>query len=130
MEKYEDACMFCGQMAAADEFESQEDADREASLNCTCKEGVDWRNRQEGIQKAKANIDALFGEYCGEYKPFYPVAEEILRSMKDAVSVLADHKIDKIRISFPKGDSALLTATATGSIKVKRSVPISFELKD
>ena len=129
MKMYEGSCMFCGQMAAAEEFESQEDADRAASLSCRCNQGFEWRNRQEGIQKAKAHIDALFGEFCGDYKVFYPVSDDILLSMKAAVPLLADHKIDKIRISLPKGDSAQLMGTASGAVKVKRSVPISFELE-
>lgn len=126
MEKYIGACRFCGQTISAAKFESQEEADLEATRNCKCDRATWERKLQEMIQKAKDNIDQVFGWGAGN-NGFTQLDPEIVADLKSKAEACGHGEIRSCTIVLRNGEIARVKAGAN-EVKVKRSKTISAEL--
>lgn len=78
-----------------------DNANEEATLRCTCKEGQDYRSRAEDLKKASENVDNLFEKFPESTRDF----------LKKVTVVVKDQVIDKASIK--------LTEEVTATIKIK-----------
>lgn len=126
MEKYIGACRFCGQVIPAAKYESQEEADLEATRNCKCDKATRERELEEIIQKAKDNIDQLFGWGAGN-NGFTQVNPDIVADLKDKAETCGRGEILSCVIVLRNRETARVKA-GMKEIKVKRSKTINAEL--
>jgi len=115
------SCMFCGQSRIIEMTEDEwleriqktnksgaTIADYMASRECNCRNGQEWRDKQENIEQAHSNIDMIFGEK-------YPEVADILSK---SVEMIAEGVIRKITIMTPEKYQALMEKKR-GSISVR-----------
>ena len=82
MEKLVGVCRFCGQTMVTDE-ETQDLADREATLNCKCP-GAEIERTKESV---KEELDDLIGELAPDngWEPVRPKVFETLTAVVDCI---------------------------------------------
>ena len=129
MEKIKGVCKYCGQLALVEgEFETQEQADRWATMNCDCASATFERQVRENIVNAKARVETLFGSDCEELG-FEPVDYETLTFLLNVINEIGSGKIISSSVTLARGGSFKASVTAKGKIKVSRSVGRSYTLE-
>lgn len=119
------ACRFCGQIGTSDRgFSSQMEADEYATQWCGCDEAQAYREKLEAITAAKESITLLFGDGCEKYS-FSPIPSDAVLMLEDLVDAIGSGYISSVSVKLQSGDSAKISVTAKGAIKVNRSKNIS-----
>lgn len=119
------ACRFCGQIGTSDRgFSSQMEADEYATQWCGCDEAQAYREKLEAMESAKASIRMLFGSGCEKYS-FTPIPDDALFMLEGLVDSIGAGYITSVGLKLQCGDSAKVSVTAKGAIKVNRSKNIS-----
>ena len=126
MGKYVGACRFCGQTIAAAQFESQEEADLEATRSCKCDQATREREHRERIERAEMNIDQLFGWGAGN-NGFTQIDPELVADLKDKANRCGSGSIHSCTIVLRNGEIAQIRSGAK-EIRVKRTKSIKVEL--
>ena len=124
--KFVGACRYCGQTIAAARYPSQEAADSDATYNCKCDKATRARELEEMIDKAKDNIDQVFGWGAGN-NGFMMLDPFIVEDLKKKAEACGRGAIRSCTIVLNNGEIARVKA-GTKEVKVKRSKTISAEL--
>ena len=124
--KFVGACRYCGQTIAAARYPSQEAADIDATYNCKCDKATRARELEEMIDKAKDNIDQVFGWGAGN-NGFTQLDPFIVEDLKEKAEACGRGAIRSCTIVLNNGEIARVKA-GTKEVKVKRSKTISAEL--
>lgn len=115
------ACRFCGQIGTSDRgFMNQKEADDYATQWCGCDEAQAYREKLEAITTAKENISLLFGDGCEKYS-FSLIPSDAVLMLEDLVDAIGSGYISSVSVKLQSGDSAKVSVTAKGAIKVNRS---------
>ena len=99
-------CRFCGQSRVYD-YEL-EDPNEEATKDCVCLAGEQYREKARVLTAAEQNIAAIFGENV-------PEVAEAFQELKEKVY---DGKIGRITIRLPGGATARLWMPSATAMKV------------
>ena len=99
-------CKFCGQSRVYDW--APEDPDEEATQDCQCVKGGQYRQKMKVLTAAEQNIDAIYGEH-------FPEVAEAFQELKGYVY---DGLIGRITIRLPGGATARLWMPSATAMKV------------
>lgn len=119
------ACVFCGQIATGnnEEFTCKEQADKEATMNCSCSDARELQKKEKQKKNAKANIRKLFRF---ENENFESVQDEsLIQMMYTAVDNISEDKLDSVTLSIPGIGTARISANAKRGIVVERKKTFS-----
>lgn len=120
-------CRFCCQtriiQGSADMTE--EEITEKATLSCDCEAAETYRVRMQRLEKAKKNIEELFGENAGGFAQ----RSEIKNLMECGVDVINDGDVRSITINLNKGLKCKIAVMADDRIKVSREAKFTEERK-
>lgn len=120
-------CRFCYQTriikGRADMTE--EEITEEATRSCDCEAAETYRIRMKRLEKAKKNIEELFGENAGGFAQRI----EIKNLMECGVDVINDGDVRGITINLNKGLKCKIAVMADDRIKVSREAKFTEERK-
>lgn len=117
------ACLFCGQyIVLSDEEEMPEsmiEADRLATMQCSCMEAREFQRKVKRSASAKTKVQNMFGNNLQEQ---YRAEAECIELLKDCIDLLIDGRIAKVSIDLPMGVKAKISMSAEGKIRIERSL--------
>lgn len=123
-------CKFCGQTMMVD-CSDPLIADRIATEECKCPEGMEYRNIEQMKFEAKENAKALFGL---DDVPFPDEKEEeknrrLLEMMYNIIDNLAAGTMKRCSIKLNERTTATLFITKEDGIKIKKNYKEEFVLE-
>jgi len=128
--KYTGACLFCGQVYDTDvEFNSQEEADQNATMMCTCSSAKLMQKLEASRSAAYQNIDQLFDQGCEKVCGLPACSETVIVFLKQAVDLVSHSHIDGISVNLGSDGRAKISVTGKGNIKVSRSQSVTATLE-
>lgn len=117
MDTFTGKCRYCGEEISII-AESQEDADRQASRDCSC----GGMRQEEAVHRRKAamtnELTKLIGSEC-EAEGFRPVKTKTAATIAVLGDMVVDGEIQKATIAV---DGTTITITGGEKIKVKRTM--------
>lgn len=111
-------CKYCGQTMMTD-IDDKEKADLEATRNCKCPEGMEFRNAEEMKESARFNAEELFKDY----------SIKIIEVMYAGIEALAAGIIKSMSIRIDERTTASLVRTKEDGIQIKRKYKEEFSLE-
>ena len=111
-------CFYCGQAICDISAESQDDADRQATLQCSCSEAQARQKKERKKDEAKIKIRALFYE---EEESTEEVADMVIA----ASELMVDKKIKAVTVAIPCVGIVKMALGARGEIKIEKRKTIS-----
>jgi len=111
------ACPFCGQVVetSGKKFKNSKDAEKWAIVQCSCADAVAHVDKALLLEKAKEDIDELFG---GEDKQQNPAAREILLL---AAHMISDGAIESCQIKLNYGTKAGVKYGSKSTLNISRT---------
>lgn len=119
MKEMTGTCLFCGQTRMV-EAETQEEADRIASENCTCD------NKLKSSRQCSENIDKICGETAKEFG-MDTVVEELIEEMKAIGKLCIYGHVEAA--SFRLADSTIVIKKTKDVVAVSRKKVSSVKLE-
>ena len=120
-------CRYCHQTriikGSADMTE--EEITEMATRSCDCEAAETYRMRLQRLEKAKKNIEELFGENAGGFAQ----RSEIKNLMECGVDVINDGDVRSITINLNKGLKCKIAIMTDDRIKVSREAKFTEERK-
>ena len=118
-------CRWCGQVRIVSYCVTKEEADARAAEECDCAGAVRERRRLERVEKARENIDRVFGDGATEYGQ-RPVGGDVLDFLRHSAELMAGYvcagdAISGVSVTVPDVCVAKLSVTSKGNVKVSRS---------
>lgn len=104
---------------------TEEQITEAATLACDCEAAETYRMRLQRLEKAKKNIEELFGENAGGFAQ----RSEIKNLMERGVDVINDGDVRGITINLNKGLKCKIAVMADDRIKVSREAKFTEERK-
>ncbi len=109
----EGTCKYCGQIITTT-ADNQKDADRMATLMCTCDDAVIAARRERSVSEAKGLIDELFPEDEDERNGALAVA------IKRVIDEIGSGRFKSVSMQISGKVSVSVGLTGKGTIKVSR----------
>jgi hypothetical protein len=115
-------CRLCGQIVSLKKpADSEEEADFEASMLCSCTDAKIMQMRYKRIERAKKRIDELFGPPAVAQN-FEPITEpEVIEQLHRIVELTGNGKLERTSITLPRYGKAKISLTSKSLIKIERS---------
>jgi len=105
-------CKFCMQTKMIANFEgTQEELDEQATLECKCKEGIEYRSFQKDIEKANGYIDHNFTEY----------SEDTRETLKRITYAVKKQDVEKLAVTLD-GRTSVSIEIKDGSLAIKKKI--------
>ena len=113
-------CEYCGQsqMVECEENTTEERVNELASEKCGCSEAKEARELRMSEEKARQNVEKLFGKYD---------AGEVLMAAVHPVAICA---IDSVTVNVGNGVKGTVLLGNNGKVKVKKVTTITNELEN
>lgn len=105
-------CRYCGQIRMFDTQIEEEDAEREATLDCTCTGAKTFKQNEARREKAKDNIELAI----------YKIDQEVCEYTKQCVELVDRGRIAKITVDLGAGIKKAVLKTNKGTIKVTKKI--------
>lgn len=124
------ACKYCNQICAdADDLTmTREERDEEATMHCKCPQARKHQRMKREIDSSIRRINLLFGASAGEYG-FGQVSSEIIDLLSAAARLVGNEKIRSAAFSVDYADTAKISVTSKGTIKVERAKNVKCQLE-
>lgn len=126
------ACRFCGQTKMIELTEDewlkwiaetnkkpQTLADEHATRTCNCKEGYEYRTKEETVRICRDNINAMYGED-------FPEVEKIL--LEAAPLVYGGEKIKRVNVIMPDGGGVAALSFGKTGLKIEHKKTLHAEI--
>ena len=117
--KTQGICKYCGQIQTVDAVD-QDDANRKATLNCTC-EGSDIERRRQNLHE---NIKAICGEQCEAYG-LKVLKQDVELQIHDIAEFVLFRKIQSVTINVDNS-TVKISGNSKGDVKVVRTMKNAF----
>lgn len=124
-------CKYCGQTMMVVGIDDEETANRIATEQCKCPEGMDYRNIEQMKDEAKANAEALFKI---DDLPFPDEKAEmknlaLLDLMDKIIDNLAAGTVKKVSLKLDERTTATMVITKSDGITIKKNYKEEFSLE-
>lgn len=126
------SCRFCGQSQIIEYTEDewlklirntgehpQDLADEYATRTCNCKEGYEYRAKEETVRICRDNINAMYGED-------FPEVEKIL--LEAAPLVYGGEKIKRVTVVMPDGHGVAALSFGKTGLKIEHKKMLHAEI--
>lgn len=113
-------CQYCGQaiMVECEDDATEEQINKHASEKCICAEAEEVREAIMSEERARKNVEKLFGKY---------EASEVLMAAVHPVAICA---IDSVTVNIPNGVKGTVLRGSNGKVKVKKVTTLTDELEN
>lgn len=105
-------CRYCGQIRMFDTQIEEEDAEKEATLQCNCNLAKAFKQAEARRQKAKDNIELALKK----------IDEEACEYAKQCVELVDRQRIAKVTVDLGTGIKLTVLKTNKGTIKVAKKI--------